>query len=161
MSLTYHYYGAVLIDLPFDRLWSDLRDSPIAPQSIVDGLAAADATVEVIHRWEEIHTLAYRASAAEIEGYVATCTLTQLADDPGKSLVEWTREYRPAAHVTRARSGAFAAHLLDRDQAIAAAFAAAYNGAEALLIDYTLGGAEAERQASNTASSFARYAKAA
>jgi hypothetical protein len=157
MSLIYHYYGAVLINLPFDQLSSDLRDTPIAPRRIVEGREPAEATVEAIDRSEEAHTLAYRASAAEIEGYVATCTLTQLADDPGKSLVEWTREYRPAAHADRARSGAFAAHLLDRDRAIAAEFAAAYNGAEALLIDYTLGGAEAERQAS----SFARYAKAA
>jgi hypothetical protein len=159
MSLTYHRYGVVLIDLPFDRLWSELSDSPVAPRSIVDSHEPADASVEVIDHSEKTHTLAYRARrpAPEIEEYVATCTLTQLADDPGKSLVEWTRAYRPAAHADRARSSAFAAGLLDRDQAIAAEFAAAYNGVEALLIDYTLGGAQAERQAS----SFTRYAKAA
>jgi hypothetical protein len=180
MSITYHHYGAVLVDMPLDRLWSDLRDSLIAPRSTLGHLdsiniALADlsspalqialqwgeqATLEErIDRSEGTHTLTYRASASvlEIAEYVATCTLQRVSDAPHTTYVEWTRMYRPTAQANSGRASGFVARMRAQDQAIAERFAAADDRAEALLIDYSLGGATVERWANRAT----KYAKAA
>jgi len=180
MSITYHHYGAVLVDIPLDRLWSDLRDSLIAPRSTLGHLdpiniALADlsspalqialqwgdrATLEeTIDRSEGSHTLTYRASASvlEIAEYVATCTLQRVRDAPHTTYVEWTRMYRPTAQANSARTSAFVARLRAQDQLIADRFAAADDQAESLLIDYALGGATVEHRANRAIT----YAKAA
>jgi len=180
MSISYHHYGAVLVDIPLERLWNDLRDSLIAPQSTLGHLdpiniALADLSspaLQVALEWgdqgeleqridrsEGTHSLTYRASASvlEIAEYVATCTLRRVKDASHTTYVEWTREYRPTAQAGAARANAFVAQLRAQDRAIAARFAEADDRAEALLIDYALGGATVEHQAYQTIT----YAKAA
>jgi hypothetical protein len=180
MNITYHHYGAVLVDIPLERLWNDLRDSLIAPRSTLGHLdpihiALADLSspalqtaLESGHQGEleqridfseEAHSLTYRTSAPvlEIAEYVATCTLRRVKEASHTTYVEWTREYRPTAQAGAARESAFVAQLRAQDQAIAARFAAADDRAEALLIDYALGGATVEQRANQAIN----YAKAA
>lgn len=180
MSITYHHYGAVLVDIPLERLWNDLRDSLIAPRSILGHLdpiniALADLSPPALHSrldWDDqgqieqridpsegTHRLTYRASASvlEIAEYVATCTLRRVEDAPHKAYVEWRREYRPTKHADVTRVNAFVAQLRARDQVIAGRFAAADDRAEVLLIDYALGGATVEQRANQAIN----YAKAA
>src|SRR6266487_1039548 len=122
MSITYHHYGAVLVDIPLDRLWNDLRDSLIALQW------GDQATLEQrIELPKGTHTVTYRASASvlEIAEYVATCTLQHVTNPPHSTSVEWTRVYRPTAQADSARTSAFVARLRAQDQVIVDRFAAA------------------------------------
>jgi hypothetical protein len=180
MSMTCHHYGAVLVDIPLERLWNDLRDSLIAPRSTLGHLdpiniALADLISPAlqialepadqgeleqrIDRSEGTYSLTYRtsASALEIAEYVATCTLRRVKDASHTTYVEWTRDYRPTAQADAARANAFVAQLRVQDQAIAGRFAAADDRAEALVIDYALGGATVEHRANQAIN----YAKAA
>ncbi len=180
MSITYHHYGAVLVDIPLDRLWNDLRDSLIAPGSTLGHLdpiniALADLSspaLQIALQWGDqatleqrielpkgTHTVTYRASASvlEIAEYVATCTLQHVTNPPHSTSVEWTRVYRPTAQADSARTSAFVARLRAQDQVIVDRFAAADDRAEALLIEYALGAATVEHWAKRAI----RYAKAA
>jgi len=104
-----------------------------------------DTTIleEVIDRVSGMHALTYRSTACtpEIAEYIATCTLQHLADAPHTTFIEWTREYRLDADADHDRIHPFVSSLVDQDQMIASTFAAKYDNAEVLLIDYTLGGA--------------------
>jgi hypothetical protein len=180
MSITFHHYGAVLVDIPLERLWNDLCDSLIAPRSTLGHLdpihmALADLSspaLQIALEWgdqgeleqridqsEGAHSLIYRTSAPvlEIAEYVATCTLRRMQDASHTTYIEWTRDYRPTAQAGAARASAFVAQLRAQDQAIAARFAAADDRAEALLIDYALGGATVEQRA-NLAINYAKAA---
>ena len=184
MNMIHHHYGAMLIELPLDQLWSDLRASLLAPHGMLGHLdpvdvALADGSAPTFQiamrsgdtarlqaargRSAATHTLVYQTSdcTPEIEEYVATCTLQRVVDEPRKTLVEWTRAYRAAAHADGDRSSGLVARLLERDQALVASLAAAYGGAEALLIDYALGGATVERRANQTTSRHTSYVQAA
>src|SRR5689334_18549818 len=114
MSMTHHHYGAILIELPLDQLWSDLRASLLAPHGMLGHLDPVDVALEdrsaltlqmamrsgdmarlqaAGERSAATHTLVYHTSdcTPEIEEYVATCTLQRVVDEPRKTLVEWTR----------------------------------------------------------------------
>src|SRR4051812_32041853 len=102
MSLTYHYYSAMVLDMPIDQLRCDLYTTLNVPyDTVCASLPAAgcatvalaeqslpgvqlaiqltDTTVleEVFDRVSGTHTLTYRsaASAPEITEYVVTCSL--------------------------------------------------------------------------------------
>src|SRR5262245_36233898 len=144
MSITYHHYGAVVIELPLDRLWNAQRASLIAPLTIQSTNRGVAATLEaVVDQSTGAQTLTYHVSGAAPESaeYLATCTMQRVADEPSKTVVEWTRQYRPAEGAAPNRSKAVVAEMLEQDRALAASFTAAHDSAEVLLLDYTLGGA--------------------
>jgi hypothetical protein len=168
MSVTYHHYGATVLNAPIDHLRRDMYailnvpDMSIANErhaiGSIDGASAemgqpclplamqiGDTTAldEEIDRVSGTHALTYRSTAyaPEIAEYTATCTLRRLTDAPQTTFVEWMREYRLDADADRDRLHPFVSSLVDQDQTIASMFAAQYDNAEVLLIDYTLGGA--------------------
>jgi len=155
-----------MITTPIDRLWRDMRAMLIAPQSIVQDRDPADGVLaephwfalQLANQWddtavleeasgqsEQTRTLTYRSTgrAPDLAEYIATCTLRPVMDKPGKTLIEWTRDYRPSAHADPGELRALVAYLIEQDQAIAATCAVADSGAEVLFIDYTLGGTAA------------------
>jgi hypothetical protein len=167
MSVTYHHYGVAILNAPVDRLRQDMFAVLNVPHDSVDttgrATASADAasaelgrsrlspamqlgvtTVleEVINRASGRHTLTYQSAicAPEIAEYVATCSLQRVADAPHTTFVEWMREYRLDA-ADGDRIHPLVSALVDHDQAIASRFAAEYDSAEVLVIDYTLGSA--------------------
>jgi hypothetical protein len=168
MSVTYHQYGATVLNAPIDHLRRDMYailnvpHESVAPArhgiGSIDGalvemsqpcfplaIQFGDTTIleEVIDRVSGTHALTYRSTACtpEIAEYIATCTLQHLADAPHTTFIEWTREYRLDADADHDRIHPFVSSLVDQDQMIASTFAAKYDNAEVLLIDYTLGGA--------------------
>ena len=165
MSVTYHHYGATVLNAPVDHLRHDMFALLNVPQDSVrtagratgsaDAASAelsrpclplamqiGDTTVleEVIDRVSGTHALTYRSTtcAPEIAEYVATCTLRRVADAPHTTFVEWMREYRLDA-ADGDRIHPFVSALVHHDQTIASKFAAEYDTAEVLVIDYTLG----------------------
>jgi hypothetical protein len=182
-GISYHHYGAVVLDLPLDQLWREQRARQLAPRQLLRHLDpltvdladssaltsqsashGATATLEtMVDQSTGAQTLSYRASGAapELAEYLATCTMQPVADEPSKTLVEWTRQYRPAADADPDRSSAVVAELREQDRALAARFSAVDEDAQVLLLDYTLGGAALETRAKPAAHSGTWYAQAA
>ena len=167
MSVTFHHYGATVLDAPIHQLRRDMYTILNVPEVIVrtprraTSVAAVavaeqsqpcvqlaiepdDTTVleEVIDRVSGTHALTYHwtTCAPEIAEYVATCTLQRVADAPNTTFVEWTRAYRLAAPTDHDQVERFVRALVDQDQAIASRLAAEYSSTEVLYIDYTIGG---------------------
>jgi hypothetical protein len=143
-QLTYHHYGATVLNAPIAQLRRDMHTILNVPPDLVRTRGHTAAVLEeVIDRVAGTHTLAYRSTvcAPEIAEYVATCTLACGADAPHTTFIEWMREYRPAALTDNDQMRPFVSALIDQDQAIAAQFAAEYGSTEVFYIDYTLGGA--------------------
>ena len=134
MSLTYHHYGASLVHAPIDQLRRDIHS--------ILGMPAHAALEQALDHTGATYTLSYRPAtrAPGLVEYVFTCTLQRMADAAPATFVEWTRAYRTAAPICQVQS--FAHAQVEQDQAIAARLAAAYDGAEVMYMDYTLGSAE-------------------
>jgi hypothetical protein len=130
VSLTYHHYGASLIQAPIDNLQRDIQAVLDLPADIA-GAAAPTAA----------RTLTYRSAtcAPGIDEYTVTCTLQSVADTPSATFVEWMRAYRPADAAGQEQIHRFNRALAARDQAVADRLAAEYDGAEVMYMDYTLG----------------------
>jgi hypothetical protein len=142
MSITYHHYGATVLNLPITQLSPNMQAILHMPIDLIG--AAAHATVALEEESDGVahtHTLTYRSRpcAAEVAEYVATCTLQPVADAPHTTFFEWTRMYRPATPAHYDQICPFVSAMVDQDRAIAARLAAEYSGAEVLFIDYTLG----------------------
>jgi hypothetical protein len=131
MSLTYHHYGASLIQAPIEHLQRDIQAMLDMPTDLAR--AAASAATD---------TLIYRSGtcAPGIAEYVVTCTLQPMADNPAATFVEWMRAYRPDAAADQEQICTYTRALTVRDQAVADRLAAEYDCAEVLYMDYTLGG---------------------
>ena len=167
MSVTYHNYGASVINAPIAQLRQDMHAILNVPADLVRAagcatdaaagaspeqgqpfvqlaiqLGATAVLEEAIDRVARKHTLTYRATtcAPEIAEYVATCTLQCVEEAPHTTFVEWMRVYRPAARTVQDQIRLFVNSLVDQDQAIISRLAAEYGSAEVLYIDYTLGG---------------------
>jgi hypothetical protein len=140
MSVTYHHYGATVLNAPINQLRCDMHAVLNVAQDTVRTTAVMEEGIDSV---AGTHTLTYRSTtcAPEIAEYVATCTLQRVADAPHTTFVEWMRAYRPAAPTDNDQIRPFVSSLVDQDQAIASRFAAEYGSTEVLYIDYTLGGA--------------------
>lgn len=168
MSVTFHHYGASVVNASIAQLRRDMHAMLNVPADLVRAAgraanAAASASSEQGRPFVQLaiqlgatafleeaidgvagkHTLTYRSTtcAPEIAEYVATCTLQRLEDAPHMTFVEWMRAYRPAARADNDQIRPFVSSLLDQDQAITSRLAAEYGSPEVLCIDYTLGGA--------------------
>ena len=146
MSITYHHYGATVLNMPIAQLPPNMQAILRLPIDLVG--AAAHATIASEKAGDGVahtHTLTYRSTscAAERAEYVATCTLRPVADAPHTTFFEWTRAYRPATSAHDDQICPFVSAMVCQDQAIAARLAAECGGVEVLCIDYTLGGAPA------------------
>jgi hypothetical protein len=144
--ITYHHYGATILNAPIAQLYGDMDALLNVPLNL------ARMTGHPIKVMEEMtdcaagtHTLTYRSTMCvpEIAEYVATWTLACIANAPHTTLVEWMREYRPAAPTTHEQIRPFVSALIDQDREIASRFAAEYSNPEVIYIDYTLGGVSA------------------
>ena len=142
--VTYHHYGATILDAPIAQLHGDMVAILNVPLNL------ARPTAHPITVMEEMtdcaagtHTLTYRSTMCvpEIAEYVATWTLARSADAPHTIMVEWMREYRPAAPINHDQIRPFVSAQIDQDRVIASRFAAEYGSPEIVYIDYTLGGA--------------------
>lgn len=154
MGLTYHHYGASVIQAPINQLHCDMHnilsaqpdliyaDVSAVPHRSSIQLGTIVALEEASDRVAGTCTLTYRPTtyAPEIAEYTATCTLQRVADAPHTTFVEWMRAYRPAASASHDQIDPFLSALLEQDQAIAAQLAV-YGSSEVFWIDYTLGGA--------------------
>jgi hypothetical protein len=168
MSVSYHHYGATVLNAPINQLRRNMHSILNVPEDTVraarraTGVPAAalaepsqpcfqlaiqlgETAVleEKIDGVAGTHTLTYRSTtcAPDIAEYVASCTLQRMADAPHTTFVEWMRAYRPAAPTVTDQIRPFVSSLVDQDQAIASRFAAEYGSTEVLYIDYTIGGA--------------------
>ena len=142
--VTYHHYGATILDAPIAELQGDMEAMLNPPLNL------APPTGHPITHMEEMtdcaagtHTLTYRSATCmpEIAEYVATWTLACSADAPHTTMVEWMREYRPATPINHDQIQTFVSALIDQEREIASRFAAEYGNPEVIYIDYTLGGA--------------------
>jgi hypothetical protein len=144
MSITYHHYGATVLNMPITQLPLNMLTILRLPIDRVG--VAAHATIALEETGDGVahtHTLTYRSNscAAELAEYVVTCTLRPVADAPHTTFFEWMRAYRPATSVHDDQICSFVSAMVDQDQAIAARLAAECGGEEVLCIDYTLGAA--------------------
>jgi hypothetical protein len=144
MSLTFHRYGATVLDVPIAQLRLNLRAILSMPVELVSGAEQAAAALEETSDGAAItHTLIYRSTtgAPEAAEYVATCTLRPIEDAPHTTSLEWTRAYRPATSTPPDQVGPFISAMAAQDRALAARLNLEYGGVEVFYIDYTLGGA--------------------
>ena len=133
MSVTYHHYGASLIQAPIDQLRREMQAMLGLPAELARGDERAAAS----------YKLSYcpPTRAPGLVEYAITCTLQCVADAPAATFVEWMRIYRPAAPICHIN--AFERELAARDRAIADRLAAEYSGTEVMYMNYTLGTAGA------------------
>ena len=140
--VTYHHYGATILDAPIAQLHGDMDAILNAPLNLARTMGYTTAVIEEItNHMAGSHALTYRSTMGvpEIAKYVATWTLASVADAPHTTLVEWMREYRPAALTTHDQIRPFVSALIDQDREIASRFAAEYGSPEGIYLDYTLG----------------------
>ncbi len=116
----YHVYDSAVLDAPIEEAWPVLRDI-LRVLPIVFGDAVKDAhwveggsaekipsrfqftlhpsgetaLEEVCGRSETDHCVTYRmiGQAVGIEGYLATYRLRPITSEPGKTFLEWPREF--------------------------------------------------------------------
>jgi hypothetical protein len=141
--VTYHHYGATILDAPIAQLRGDMDTILNAPSALELSVGRTTGVLKEItgHRAGS-HTLIYRSTmdVPEIAEYVTTWTLACVADAPHTTFVEWMREYRPATSTNHDQIRPIVSALIDQDRAIASRFAAEYGSPEVVYIDYTLGG---------------------
>ena len=140
--VTYHHYGATILDAPIAQLHGDMDAILNAPLNLARMTGYTTAVIEEItDHAAGSHTLTYRSikGVPEIAKYIATWTLASVADAPHTTFVEWMREYRPAVSGNHDQIRPFVSALVEQDCAIASRFAAEYGSPEVMYIDYTLG----------------------
>jgi hypothetical protein len=142
--VTYHHYGATILDAPIAELHGDMDAILNVPLNLAHPTRRPVTDMEKMTDCAAgTHTLTYRSTMGvpEIAEYVATWTLACIADAPHTTMVEWMREYRPAAPINHDQIRTFVSALIDQEREIALRFAAEYGNPEVIFIDYTLGGA--------------------
>ncbi len=140
--LTYHHYGATILDAPIAQLRSDMDAILNMPLDLARPIGHPSTILkETTDCASGTHTLAYRSTmcAPELAEYVITWTFACVADAPHMTFVEWTREYRPATPAGHDQIRPFVSALIDQDRAITSRFATEYGNPEVIYIDYTLG----------------------
>jgi hypothetical protein len=143
--VTYHHYGATILDASIAQLRGDIDVILNTSLDLARPIGRPSTILkETTDCAAGTHTLTYRSTlcAPEIAEYSATYTLASVADAPHTTFVEWMREYRPAAPAGHDQISPFVSALIDQDRAIASWFAAEYGSPEVIYIDYTLGGHE-------------------
>ncbi len=122
-TANYHIYDSAIVDAPIEEVWAAVRDmmqllhivfgDMVKDCQWVDGgsaeripsrfkftLTASGETPleEVAARSEIDHSVTYRmiGAAVGIEGYVATYRLRPITNEPGRTFVEWPREFAVA-----------------------------------------------------------------
>jgi hypothetical protein len=141
--ITYHHYGATILDAPIAQLHADIGALLDVPPDLVRTIGhPTTVTQQMSDCAAGAHTLICRStvSVPEIAEYITTWTLACIADAPHTTLVEWMREYRPATSSDHDQIRPFVNTLIDQDRMIAARFAAEYGGSEVVYVNYTLGG---------------------
>jgi hypothetical protein len=123
LKAKYHVYDSAVLDAPLEEVWPVVRDMmQLLPLVFGDGVkdyhwleggsaetiparfrftlhpSGATATEEVSARSEVDHSVTYRmlGAAVGIEGYVATYRLFRVTNEPGKTFIEWPREFSVA-----------------------------------------------------------------
>lgn len=123
LKAKYHVYDSVVLDAPIEVVWAEIRDiinvlpivfgDGVKDHHWIDGGSAekipsrfeftlapsgAKATEEVVARSEVDHSVTYRmiGQAVGVEGYVATYRLRPITNEPGKTFLEWPREFSVA-----------------------------------------------------------------
>jgi hypothetical protein len=116
----YHVYDSAVLDAPIEEVWREVRDivkilpivfgAGVKDHAYVDGGSAEKiparfeftlhpsgdkALEEVVARSELDHSVTYRmiGQAVGIEGYLATYRLRPITSEPGKTFIEWPREF--------------------------------------------------------------------
>jgi hypothetical protein len=115
----YSIYDSVILDTPLEKVWQEIRDmSKLVAIAFgegskdftwVDGGSAEKVPVryevtlvpsgqrlldEVIGRSESDHSVTYRSIVGgALEGYIATYRLRPVTNEPGKTFLEWPREF--------------------------------------------------------------------
>lgn len=115
----YSLYDSVILDAPLEKVWHEVRDmSKLVAIAFGDGSkdftwvdggsaqkvpARYEVTLvpsgqklldEVIGRSESDHSVTYRSIiGGTLEGYVATYRLRPVTNEPGKTFLEWPREF--------------------------------------------------------------------
>src|SRR5215208_5174820 len=127
--VTYHHYGATILDAPITQLHGDM--DAILNLARTTGYTTA-VIEEITDHAAGAHTLTYRSieGVPEIAKYIATWTLASVADAPHTTFVEWMREYRPAVSGNHDQIQPFVSALIEQDRAIASRFAAEYGSPE-------------------------------
>jgi hypothetical protein len=144
--VTYHHYGATILDAPIAQLHCDMDTILNVPLNLACTIGHSSVVRQEMGDCAVgTHTMTYRSAMCvpEIAEYVATWTLARIGDAPHTTLVEWRREYRLAALITHDQIRPFVSALIDQDREIASRFAAEYDSPEVIYIDYTLGGVSA------------------
>jgi hypothetical protein len=142
-QVTYHYYGATLLDAPIALLQDDIHTILSVPADLIRTVGCTTILEEAVDCASGLHTLSCHSmtGAPELAEYVATYTLASVADAPHTTFVEWMREYRPAVSANRDKVQPFVSALADQDREIALRLAGEYGSTDVFYIDYTLGGA--------------------
>jgi hypothetical protein len=141
--VTYHHYGATILDAPIAQLHGDMDSIlNVAPNLARPTERSITVVEEMTDRAAGTQTRSYRSTmcAPGIAEYIVSWTLARIADAPHTTFVEWTREYRPAALTNHDQIRPFVSALIDQDREIVSRFAAGYGSPEIIYIDYTLGG---------------------
>lgn len=116
----YHVYDSAVLDAPIEEVWQEIRDmvkllpivfgAAIKDYAYVDGSSVEKVPSrfvftlhpsnekgmeEVVARSELDHSVTYRmlGEVVGLEGYVATYRLRRITSEPGKTFVEWPREF--------------------------------------------------------------------
>ncbi|WP_437909847.1 SRPBCC family protein [Sorangium sp. So ce327] len=120
LAARYHVYDSAVLDVPIEEAWRELRDivallpivfgDGVKDHRYVDGGSAEKipsrfeftlhpsgdkAVEEVVARSETEHSVTYRllGQVLGIEGYIATYRLRRITTEPGKTFLEWPREF--------------------------------------------------------------------
>ncbi|AUX42747.1 hypothetical protein SOCE26_041800 [Sorangium cellulosum] len=120
----YSVYDSAVLDAPIEEAWRELRDivkllplvfgDSVKDYRYVDGGSAEKipsrfeftllpsgetGLEEVVARSETEHSLTYRmlGQLIGVEGYIATYRLRRITTEPGKTFLEWPREFGVAA----------------------------------------------------------------
>jgi polyketide cyclase/dehydrase/lipid transport protein len=144
LTAKYHVYDSAVLDAPLRDVWGVVRDMmqllPIVfGESVqdyrwVDGgsvdvvpsrfqftlqPAGATALEEVSARSEIDHSVTYRmiGQAVGIEGYVATYRLLPVTSEPGKTFLDWHREFAVTPGQDAAQVSSFIADLCAQEVA--------------------------------------------
>jgi hypothetical protein len=138
LKAKYHVYDSVVIDAPIEEVWAVIRDIvQLLPICFGDGVkdyhwvdggspekipsrfeftlhpSGAKAVEEVVGRSEVERSLTYRmvGQAVGIEGYIATYSLKRITNEPGKTFLEWPREFSVLPGEDAEKTSAFIAGL--------------------------------------------------
>src|SRR5215213_11127856 len=100
--LTYHHYGATILDVPIAQLRCDMHTILNLPSALEPSEGHRTGVLEEMTVCAAgTHTLTYRSTTCmpELAEYAATWTFACSAAAPHTIMVEWMREYRPAAPI--------------------------------------------------------------